>query len=379
MEHLDDPYLLPGLAVALVCVLGLLSFQLMRAKKGPAGDSAEGLPVVPGLPRWLGFFGGQTVQLDPSHMTRMIEGFVEKYGNGGDVELFLMGKRVITVTDPKEWQRIMLHRPTKFERAPNMRWMTDVALEMEMAPSLFLSDTYTTPTWGELRRLSSSAFNVANVKLMLPALNQITRSLIESWKRKAGSVEYIDGLEELKMLASSVIGLVGYGHDMRLFHEDVKEEDLHTFEGLCNTLAMVALRLFSPFYTYTWYIPFMPWVRKYKADMRHIDGVIDKFIQKGIAANKARKAGQPVVETTGFLLDKMVASSVLEKGEKGLSVELIRMHLKGFYVAGTDTTARGMSWCLYFLAANKRIQTKLQAEVDKVLGDDSVPTTHEQV
>ncbi|CAM9265220.1 unnamed protein product [Chrysoparadoxa australica] len=38
-----------------------------------------------------------------------------------------------------------------------------------------------------------------------------------------------------------------------------------------------------------------------------------------------------------------------------------------------------MSWCLYFLAANKRIQTKLQAEVDKVLGDDSVPTTHEQV
>ncbi|CAM9264922.1 unnamed protein product, partial [Chrysoparadoxa australica] len=55
---------------------------------------------------------------------------------------------------------------------------------------------------------------MANVKLMLPALNQITRSLIENWKRKAGSVEYIDGVEELKMVACSAIGLVGYGHDL---------------------------------------------------------------------------------------------------------------------------------------------------------------------
>ncbi|CAM9264997.1 unnamed protein product, partial [Chrysoparadoxa australica] len=52
---------------------------------------------------------------------------------------------------------------------------------------------------------------------------------------------------------------VGYGHDLGLFHEEVKEEDMRTFRYLSEIMAKLALRLFAPLYTYTWYIPFMPW------------------------------------------------------------------------------------------------------------------------
>ena len=42
-------------------------------------------------------------------------------------------------------------------------------------------------------------------------------------------------------------------------------------------------------------------------------------------------------------------------------------------IAGRDTTAQSLAWTFYLIAKNPKVQTKIQEEVDQILGD-SEPT-----
>jgi cytochrome P450 len=48
--------------------------------------------------------------------------------------------------------------------------------------------------------------------------------------------------------------------------------------------------------------------------------------------------------------------------------EEIRDEVTTLLLAGHDTTAAGLTWTLYHLAANPQVQERLRAEVDGVLG-----------
>jgi cytochrome P450 len=51
-----------------------------------------------------------------------------------------------------------------------------------------------------------------------------------------------------------------------------------------------------------------------------------------------------------------------------------------FFLAGHDTTANTLSFCLYHLAKNKHVQRKARADVLSILGDkpnDYIPTSEE--
>ncbi|CAM9607127.1 unnamed protein product, partial [Chrysoparadoxa australica] len=71
--------------------------------------------------------------------------------------------------------------------------------------------------WGTARRLTAPAFNVANVRLMLPSISKISKSFVEKLKR-VGPNQF-DIRNDCTKYAVCVIAEVGYGHDMKLFDE----------------------------------------------------------------------------------------------------------------------------------------------------------------
>ena len=64
------------------------------------------------------------------------------------------------------------------------------------------------------------------------------------------------------------------------------------------------------------------------------------------------------------------------RGERGL--HNMKMALFDLFTAGSDTTANTLNWSFYYFAKNPEIQTKLQAELDRVVGRDRLPTMEDR-
>jgi cytochrome P450 len=58
-------------------------------------------------------------------------------------------------------------------------------------------------------------------------------------------------------------------------------------------------------------------------------------------------------------------------------VDQVLDQIPTFLVAGHDTTAVGVTWCLFSLAVDKSIQARLRTELLQVFPDDTKPVTME--
>ncbi|CAM9550223.1 unnamed protein product [Chrysoparadoxa australica] len=364
-ELYEDPLALTALALCLS--VSMIFILTSRGGKQPAAG-LSGIVTVPiGLPTWLGFFGGQTLMMDPLHMVQVLEGWMKKYNRGGNLALYFLGKQAYTVTDPTMIKKILLNRPGKFIRGTS-DLLQKLSNEMGLSPSLFFLEG---SDWGTARRLTAPAFSAANVKLMLPSISKISKSFVEKLKR-AGPDQF-DIRNDCKKYAVCVIAELGYGHDMKLFDEPPSAEGQEMFDIVIAMLTHLNMRFFEPVYRFSWYLgSILPWVRKYRAGNKKFDDLLDGFIAKEQQATEKKEDGR------GLLLRKLVAASNAT-GRMKLDMEGTRYNLKLYFVAGADTSSATLSWVIHYMMAIPRVQQKLHEEAIQVLGTDSAATTHEQV
>jgi cytochrome P450 len=50
------------------------------------------------------------------------------------------------------------------------------------------------------------------------------------------------------------------------------------------------------------------------------------------------------------------------------------VNIQGLFIAGSDTTATTIRWALFFLANTPAVQKKCQEELDRVVGQDRLPS-----
>ncbi|KAG0778198.1 hypothetical protein G6F16_013167 [Rhizopus arrhizus] len=91
------------------------------------------------------------------------------------------------------------------------------------------------------------------------------------------------------------------------------------------------------------------------------DRLIDKKreeLQNGIFSNKPDN-------------EKDLVTLMLEE-DISITNEELRHNMAVFFLAGDDTISNTLSFCLYHLAKNKRVQQKLREEIINILGDDDM-------
>ena len=54
--------------------------------------------------------------------------------------------------------------------------------------------------------------------------------------------------------------------------------------------------------------------------------------------------------------------------------ERLLQTVRGFFIAGTETTATTLRWALLFLIRHKDVQTKMRREIEEVVGSGRFPT-----
>ncbi|NWI51924.1 CP2DH protein, partial [Calyptomena viridis] len=109
--------------------------------------------------------------------------------------------------------------------------------------------------------------------------------------------------------------------------------------------------------------------RDQKAFMDFIDVLIDKHMKTWNPAYTR--------DFTDVFLKEMEKGKAAE--ENGFHYKNLRLVTADLFSAGSETTTTTLRWALLFMVLHPEIQSKVQAEIDKVIGRERSPTMNDQV
>ena len=113
----------------------------------------------------------------------------------------------------------------------------------------------------------------------------------------------------------------------------------------------------------------MPGVKKFLAKMVKSWNRINDFVQDEVNIRRERLTKYPDDEPTDFVegyLKELGASDADKKGK--ISQDWIVDIGRDFFMAGSETTSTALKWALLFMLHFPDVQTKVQDELDTVIG-----------
>ncbi|KFP45676.1 Cytochrome P450 2D3, partial [Chlamydotis macqueenii] len=105
-----------------------------------------------------------------------------------------------------------------------------------------------------------------------------------------------------------------------------------------------------------------------KAFMDFIDVLIDKHTETWDPAN--------IRDLTDAFLNEMNKGKEAE--ERGFNYNNLRLVTSDLFTAGSETTSTTLRWAFLYMLLHPEIQSKVQTEIDKVIGRERPPTMEDQ-
>ncbi|XP_029018465.1 cytochrome P450 2U1 [Betta splendens] len=109
-------------------------------------------------------------------------------------------------------------------------------------------------------------------------------------------------------------------------------------------------------------------------EFRQVEGDITVFLKRIIA--KHRETLDPVNprDLTDMYLVEMLAQQAAGEGDSSFSEDYLFYIIGDLFIAGTDTTTNSVLWIILYMVLYPEIQGKVQAELDRVVGNNRVPS-----
>ncbi len=155
---------------------------------------------------------------------------------------------------------------------------------------------------------------------------------------------------EMMRLTLAVVGKT-------LFGADIEGDAFEIGEALGDFIRSFNFMLL-PFYEYFEKLPLGP-IRRVTNARNRLDRIIYRLV------SQRRQSGRD----HGDLLSMLMAATDSESDGSGMSDEQLRDECVTLLLAGHETTANALTWALYLLSQNPAVETRLLAEIDRVLGD----------
>ncbi|CAM9461272.1 unnamed protein product [Ectocarpus fasciculatus] len=335
------------------------------AKRGRSAAGSSSLPSpVAVLPRWIPFVGGHTLQMESEKMIQQVEGWADEFG--GDYEITLIGKKMIVVTGAEDIRRMLLLRPSKFRRGwrpSQFPWMSKT---IGVYPSLFVEEG---KEWGRSRRLIAPFLSGhKNVAGMVPSIAKIAERVCS--KLENGLGEPVDFVQEFGRYTHDVIALSGFGFDADSVRA-TKDRSSVSFDAMGAIFEAALALSVDPLAMLGWSTlsSLWPWVRETKEKSSRLERVVEGAIDETRSDMKGTGASHPAGDGAGALLRKLLSvegssdNTVNDLGNRmTLSDKEIVTQCKGLFLAGSETTAKTLSWAVYFLAKHPEIHSRCREE-----------------
>jgi cytochrome P450 len=213
--------------------------------------------------------------------------------------------------------------------------------------------------WLRKRRLVQPALQPKRLAEYLPAMWAAALDRCDQWQMllagvTGGETTILDVQPEMNGLTLGVVAQTMFASDLG--------PEAPAIGAAVATLSEIGVKEFqSAFFLPRW-LPTAHNRRKNAAI-----GVLDRVVRRMIAEHEG--AAAPGTDLLSALLTHVETD---EHGTRHqLSREEIRNEITTLLLAGHDSTAAGLTWTLYHLAANPAIQERVREEVDGVLGSRS--------
>jgi len=394
----DRVSLLTQVAVAVGLLFVYLNYDLARGLYYYAH--------IPGPLPWP--FFGNMVQLATRDIDALYQEWADRYG--GVFKCFLGSNVILVVTDVDMFRAITLRQFKAFTNRPRanenmMKVVSQTLRDLQQHGMLAAKDQY----WKGIRSTAHSIFHsVETMATFAPLMGKTADELAERLAVAADSGKSVDvsaafGDMTLDVVGSTVFGVrfncVGgeAGNKGRQGVAAAKAIFKNTSVfGASNPYILVAMLL--PTFTMPlvkWFADTYPtegmkeafWAQGY------LSGLSDEMYQLAQEEMRAEAAGKEGKE--GFAAPPASAdgSSGREWGDEKVGNGFLKLFLKAhnretgkmltraevsaqsftFLLAGYETTASALSFCLYMLAKHNDMQTRLVDEIDQLLvpGDGS--------
>jgi cytochrome P450 len=242
--------------------------------------------------------------------------------------------RVYLVNEPDYIKKVLVDNHRNFIKAKPLR-----AHRRILGDGLLTSDG---DSWVRQRRFAQPAFHRKKIADYGETMVSYTEQMLSRWKE--GNV--FDIHEEVKSLTLAIVGKT-------LFNTDVADEANALGSALKSVMQKhEARRGLSGLVPQA--IP-TPANIRYERAIRNLNRIIYRIIRR------RRTTG----EDSGDLLS-MLLHARDEDGSK-MTDEQLRDEAMSLFLGGYDTPALAVSWILYLLSQNRRVENKLMNELETVL------------
>src|SRR5229473_177809 len=197
--------------------------------------------------------------------------------------------------------------------------------------------------WLRQRRLAQPAFHRAQIASYASTMVEYTHRMLDGWR----GGEERDAHQEMMRLTLQIVGKTLFDADVERDAQEVGK----SLELLLEIGANFRRTIFVPHWLST------PTNLRAKREIAQIEKILYRII------GERRASGRD----TGDLLS-MLLSAQDDDGSR-MTDRQLRDETITLFLAGHETTASTLSWTWWLLARNPRVEAKLHAELDAMLGD----------
>ncbi len=299
----------------------------------------RGWPVLGNLP-----------QIRPPEFHLQLERWAQQYGN--NFQLRMGPFRLLVTADHDAVVAMLRDRPDGFRRLARME---QIGLEMGLKGGLFGANG---EAWKRQRRMVMAAFDPGHVKRFFPALVTCAERLRGRWLRAAQGGSNIDLQADLMRFTVDAIAGLAFGSDVNTLESD---QDV-----IQNHLDKIFPKLYSRMVAVVpyWRYVKMPSDRALARALVSVDTAIEGFVQ----AARQRLAGDPARRNAPQnLLEAMLVAA--DEPDSGIDDDQVAGNVLTMLLAGEDTTANTLAWCIWLLQQHPAALARAQAEVRGVIAD----------
>ncbi|XP_038158195.1 sterol 26-hydroxylase, mitochondrial [Cyprinodon tularosa] len=225
----------------------------------------------------------------------------------------------------------------------------------------------TGPEWYRIRSvLNPKMLKLQEVSAYAPVIHQVVGDLlgrVELLRSRSPDRATVRNLAaELYKFGFEGISAVLFETRLGCLQEEIPEDTLRFIAAVNNMLTLSDIVILMP----CWSRSILPFWKRFVQAWDDLYDVAQKLVDRRTAELKAQMcSGEPA---EGMYLTYLLSSDKLSRAEIYISVTELML-------GGVDTTSNTLSWALYHLARDRRVQERLHREVESVCPDEQQPTT----
>ncbi len=317
------------------------------------GKALRNIADLPGPKGWP--LLGNLPQIKPAQLHLQLGRWAREYGRYFQIRLG--NRRILVVADHEAVASTLRDRPGGFRRTERLE---AIGLEIGIKSGLFGVNG---EVWQRQRRMVMAAFDPGHVKAYYPSLVKCAERLAGRWSRAANANTVIDLQADLMRFTVDAIAGLAFGTDVNTLEsdEDIIQQHLDKIFPKLFTRMISAL----PYWRYFK----LPSDRALDRAMVAVNAAIDGFITTArlrLAADPARRSAPQ------SLLEAMVAAA--DAPGSGIDDDQVAGNVLTMLLAGEDTTANTLAWCIWLLHEHPGALARATAEARSVLADSAAVT-----